>query len=155
MNVEDFMIADVITIRRDEPIAALLKTLVNHKIGGVPVIDDTGRLAGIVSDGDVLRALAPKQQTHFDFYSMVISFEEEKMEEKIAAVLNDSVEKIMTKRNLQVVYPDDDFSVVLKTLSHHHFKKIPVIDDDRHVVGVISRGDVIRFISRQMMEKLD
>ncbi|WKB34821.1 CBS domain-containing protein [Terrilactibacillus sp. S3-3] len=154
MNVEDFMISDVVVIHQDETIGTLLKTLVDHKIGGVPVIDDAGKLVGIVSDGDVLRALAPKQQTHFDFYAMVVSFEEEKTEEKIMAVLKDTVKKIMTKRNLQVVYSDNDFNESLKILSHHHFKKIPVIDDERHVVGVISRGDVIRFINRQVMKKL-
>jgi len=43
---------------------------------------------------------------------------------------------------------------VLSVLSKHNFKKIPVVDKDRKVVGVISRGDVIRYVQKKIIDKL-
>ncbi|HEX7064732.1 MAG TPA: CBS domain-containing protein, partial [Bacillales bacterium] len=122
-----------------------------HKIGGVPVVDDNQRLLGMISDGDVLRAITPRDQTVFDFYTISFVMEKQEVDTSIRRQLDDTVEKIMTRRNLSYVHPDDDFRRVLKILSRHRFKKIPVVNGAERVIGVISRGDVLRYISRQML----
>lgn len=60
MEVKDFMIRDVITVKKETTIRELLKVLAHHRIGGVPVVDAEGKLLGMVSDGDVIRFLQPK-----------------------------------------------------------------------------------------------
>ncbi|TCP28965.1 CBS domain protein [Scopulibacillus darangshiensis] len=152
MKIRDFMIDDVIYVTKDESIRSLLKKLVEYKIGGVPVIDHEQKLIGVVSDGDVLRAITPKEQTIYDFYSLVIRLEKQDLGHKVKELMDDSVDKIMTKRKIHYVYPDDDFEQVLTILSKHHFKKIPVIDRADKIVGVVSRGDVIRHISQQIIK---
>lgn len=151
LEIRDFMIRDVVFVKKDVTLRNLLKILVEHKIGGVPVVDDQHCLLGMVSDGDVLRVLTPREQTLFDFYTMTFVLEEQELDECIKMRLDAPVEKIMTHRNLSYVHPDDDFRQVLKILSRHRFKKIPVINRARRVVGVISRGDVLRHISTQMI----
>ncbi|MFC7392301.1 CBS domain-containing protein [Scopulibacillus cellulosilyticus] len=154
MKVRDFMITDVIYVKKDETVRQLLRKLVTHKIGGVPVLDDEHKLLGMISDGDVVRALANnKQQTTFDFYSMIIRLEKTELKTSVKRKMDWTVDKVMTKRKLYYVNPDDDFEEVLNILSKHHFKKIPVINPAGRVVGVISRGDVIRFISQQITEE--
>lgn len=153
LEIRDFMIRDVVFVTKNESLRNLLKMLVDHKIGGVPVVDDSQCLLGMVSDGDVLRALTPREQTVFDFYTMTFVLDEQQVDECIRAKLDSPVEKIMTRRNLSYVYPYDDFRQVLRILSRHRFKKIPVINQARRVVGVISRGDVLRHISTQMIEE--
>ncbi|MFC4619823.1 CBS domain-containing protein [Camelliibacillus cellulosilyticus] len=152
MKVRDFMIYDVIHVKKDDSVRSLLRKLAQFKIGGVPVVDDNQNLVGMVSDGDVLRAFDPKEQTIFDFYTMVFILNKREVRETVREVIDNTVGQIMTKRKLFYVHPDDEFEQVLKILSRHHFKKIPVINHAGRVVGVISRGDVIRFITQQMTE---
>lgn len=153
MKVKDFMISDVIDVKRNETVETLLKKLVTHKIGGVPVVDDANQLIGMISDGDVLRALAPKEQTTIDFYTVVVRLEKQEISTSVEQMLSSTVDQIMTKRKLYYVQPEDDFEQVLNILTKHHFKKIPVIDQEDKVVGVISRGDVIRYITQQMIKE--
>ncbi|MBM7645752.1 CBS domain-containing protein [Scopulibacillus daqui] len=153
MKVRDLMITDVIYAKKDDTVRELLKKLVKHKIGGVPVLDNEHKLLGMVSDGDVVRAVANnKQQTTFDFYSMIIRLEKTELKTSVKQKMDWPVDKMMTRRKIYYVNPDDNFEEVLNILSKHHFKKIPVINQAGRVVGVISRGDVIRFISQQIIE---
>jgi CBS domain-containing protein len=152
MKVKDFMIKDVITVKENDSLRHLLTELVDHKIGGVPVVDDNGKMVGMVSDGDVLRSLSPqREQTVLDFYMMVFIYQGQESDVSIKQMMDEPVRKIMTKKKIYSVMLDDHFEKVLKVLSHHHFKKVPVVDEDKKVVGVISRGDVIRYISRQIV----
>lgn len=151
LDIRDFMIRDVGFVKKDETLRNLLKILVENKIGGVPVVDDSGCLIGMVSDGDVLRALTPREQTVYDFYTISFVLQEQEVDECIDAKLDWPVGKIMTKRHLHYVNPDDDFKKVLKILSRHRFKKIPVVNGAERVVGVISRGDVLRHIATQII----
>src|SRR5699024_8680189 len=102
------MIRDVIYVESGEPIRELLKKLVSHKIGGVPVLDDDGRSLGMVSNGDVLRAVAPQEATIFNLYTMVFAIEKQEMQESVKAQLDHTVNEIMTQRKLYYVHPDDD-----------------------------------------------
>jgi CBS domain-containing protein len=52
------------------------------------------------------------------------------------------------------VSPDDDMKQVVVILAKHHFKKLPVIDGENRVVGVISRGDAIRNIQNTIINEL-
>lgn len=143
--VEDLMIKDVISVHENDTIESLIKTLIACKIGSVPVLDDQDKLAGFVTDGDILRAVSPKQQTIYDFYTMIAAIEVEVSRDKIKDLLKNKVKEIMKKKNLQTIYVNKDLDAVLKILSHHHFKKLPVIDSERHVVGMISRSNIIRY----------
>ena len=152
MKVEDFMIKDVITVKENDSLRHLLKELVAHKIGGAPVVDDNGKMVGMVSDGDVIRSLTPqREQTIFNLYMMVYIYQGREQDASIKQMMDEPIGKMMAKRKIYSVYPDDHFEQVLKILSHHHFKKVPVVDKDNRVVGVISRGDVIRYISKRIV----
>ena len=54
----------------------------------------------------------------------------------------------MTKRNILSASPDDDFETTIRSISCHHFKKLPVINGAGRVIGVLSRGDIIDSISK-------
>jgi len=145
------MIRDVITVKKETTIRELLKVLVDHKIGGVPVVDGQGKLLGMISDGDVIRFLQPKARTVYDFYITIVVNEREDFNEKLAQSLDLPVEKIMKRRELYTVKPDDDFENALSILAKHHFKKLPVVNPAGRVVGVISRGDIMRQITTKLI----
>lgn len=155
MEIKDFMIADVITASKNMPIKELLELLVSHRIGGVPVVDTEKNLHGMVSDGDVIRYLQPKGRTVYDMFALVLVSEKEDLMQKLDYAIDHKVEKVMSNKEVFTVHPDDNFESALEIFSKHHFKKIPVINDDHKVVGVVSRGDVIRYISTTLTTKAE
>ncbi|WP_099158216.1 CBS domain-containing protein [Virgibacillus ndiopensis] len=151
MKVDEFMITDVVTVTKDMSIKQLLEILVNNKIGGVPVVDDTNKLLGMITDGDVIRYLQPKDRTVYDMFTLILVSEKEDLRHKLKYAIDHRVEKIMRNKEIHSVHPNDDLEIATSIFSKHRFKKIPVVDDNMKVVGVISRGDVIRFISTKLI----
>lgn len=148
------MITDVISIQKETKIKDLLKTFVEHKIGGVPVVDDDNRLIGMISDGDIIRHLQPDGRTIYDAFSMVFIRENVGLKQKVEASIEQHSAEIM-KKNIYTVRPDDEIEEALSILSRYQFKKIPVTDDSGRVVGVISRGDIIRSVYNKAITESD
>ncbi len=63
MKIEEAMTRDVITVSPQTPIHQAAKVMVDHGISGLPVIDDEGRLVGVISDGDRIIRLRPRLKT--------------------------------------------------------------------------------------------
>ncbi|WP_026888988.1 CBS domain-containing protein [Clostridium beijerinckii] len=154
MKVKDFMITDVIVAKKENTIKDVMNTLVVNRIGGVPIVDNQGILVGIVSDGDIIRSINPKVGKMYDMISYMFYVAKEQLEEGIELIKNKNIMSIAKKGDIYCVSPEDTMEKVLSVLSKHNFKKIPVVDKDRKVVGVISRGDVIRYVQKKIIDKL-
>lgn len=148
MQVRDFMITKVFTVKPLNTVKELLDILNSNRIGGVPVVDDKDHLVGMVSDGDVLRYLAPKP---LGIAGLVYIIEDGEIEYVVQEKLDTPVKDIMTKRNLLFVSPDEEFDKTLRLLSRHHFKNLPVVNGAGRVIGVLSRGDIIHNISKKII----
>lgn len=156
IKVRDFMIPKVFTVKPSNTILELLDILNTNRIGGVPVVDDSGNLLGMVSDGDILRYLAPKPWG-LDIVGLIYIIDDGEMENVLQEKLNTPVKEIMTKRNILSVSPDADFEETIRILSRHHFKKLPVVNRAGRVIGVLSRGDIINNIMKKIVsnEKIE
>lgn len=147
MQVRDFMITKVFTVKPTNTIKELLTILNSNRIGGVPVVDEKDNLVGMVSDGDVLRFLTPKR---LGIAGLIYIVEDGEIEEVLQRKLDTLVKEIMTKRNLLFVSPDEDFERTIQLLSMHHYKKLPVVNGAGRVIGVLSRGDIIHTIFKKV-----
>lgn len=147
MKVRDFMITKVFTIKPSNTVKELLTILSQNRIGGVPVVDEKDHLVGMVSDGDVLRYLAPKR---LGIAGLIYIVEDGEIEEVLQKKLDTEVKEIMTKRNVLSVSLDEEFERIIHLLSMHHYKKLPVLNRAGRVVGVISRGDIIHNIFKKV-----
>ncbi len=154
MKVKEFMIKDVISARPNDHIKDVMNTFVDKKIGGLPVVAETGKLCGMVTDGDVLRAIKPRDLQIYDFFAFIMYVEKQELENLLDEVVEIEVSKIAKRNGIVTVSPDDDMEQVMTILAKHHFKKLPVVDKDHRVVGVISRGDVIRNIQTKILKQL-
>lgn len=153
MIVEQLMLKDVVTVRESDTVKTLIKTMIDHKIGGAPVVDDQNQLVGYISDGDLLRGISPKQQTIYDLYSLISAIRVDLSKEKLRDLLNKQVRDLMKKKNLRTVEKDKELDAVLKLLSHYHIKRIPVVDEKRHVIGLVTRSHIIRHIGEQLLNE--
>ena len=152
MEVRDFMIREIITAKPTTTVKELISLLVKHRIGGVPVVDDRGNLVGIITDGDVVRFLSPHKDKIYFAYLITYIEDAQKIEDVLKEKMNTPIEKIMVKKNIKTLAPDDDFETAIRLISRHHFKKIPVLNGAGRVIGIISRGDVIHAIAQMIPE---
>ncbi|OZU90199.1 CBS domain-containing protein [Virgibacillus indicus] len=155
MKIKDFMIKDVISVSKDTTLKELLEKLVANKVGGAPVLGEDSQLLGMISDGDVIRYLQPKGRTVYDMFTVILVNERESLAYKLGHSLDQPVSKIMKRKGIMSVDPDDKIEKALSIFSRYHFKKLPVINKSNQVVGVLSRGDVIKFITNQLIKKTD
>ena len=144
MLVKDFMIQDVYVARPTYTLKQLLQLFIENKIGGVPVVNEYEKLISVVSDGDILRYLAPKDSVYKDYFTYVSVLPGKNLDETVKSKLNDTVSKLLKNNKITTLSPEDHLEEAIKVISQHHFKKIPVVDSENRVVGIISRGDALR-----------
>jgi len=153
MLVRDFMNYNVYTAKPSTTVKELIALFETNRIGGVPVVDDRGNLVGMISDGDIVRYLRPNDQKIYAAYYISFVEDAQKIEDVLAVKMNTPIEKIMVKKNVKTLAPDDDFESAIRMISKHHFKKLPVVNGAGRVVGVISRGDIIHNLSKTISQE--
>ena len=103
-------------------------------------------MIGIVSDGDIIRYLSPKEEFFLDFVYTILVDEGETEQRVVTEKINRTVASMMHQKHLYTVKEDDTFENAIRILSHHHFKQLPVLDLENKVIGLITRGDIIKNI---------
>lgn len=151
MKVRDFMIHDVKTLKPSNTVKELLMVLVTNKIGGAPVTDDVGKLVGFISDGDVLRFLAPKPKNLFGLYHLVYLDEDAKIEDNLEENLQTPISEMMESKNIVAVTPETALEKTARILSQNKYKTLPVVNGAGRVVGILSRGDLLYHISKKII----
>lgn len=143
MFIRDFMTPNPITVRLETPVEDIANLLLVHRINGVPVIDDDGRLLGIVTAEDLIRRgaderLEPRESLWKEnFWVSFLSPEgaqRGKAEGRPAA-------EVMTAE-VHRVEPDMHLSVAARLMVDHHLTSLPVVEAGK-VIGVISRIDLL------------
>lgn len=136
MLVRELMTADPITTRASRSVKAALQLLDDNDITSLPVVDEDGRILGVVSEVDLLRDLiTPDARLH-----VMRTIEEPPPPFTF-------VEDVMTTSAL-TVKPGDDLVEAINLVTTKGVKCLPVVDDEDRVVGVISRRDVVRVLAR-------
>jgi len=154
MKVKEFMIRDVVKGHPNDSVKDIMKILVENKIGGLPICSEDGKLIGMVSDGDILRAIKPIDH-QFYHYLLYMAFDEgQDLGTRLENLAKTEIINIANTRGIISVTEDDEMEKAVALLAEHHFKKLPVIDRNRHIVGVISRGDVIRKIQSSIINSI-
>lgn len=151
MKVKEFMIRDVVKAHPNDRVRDVMQVLVDRKIGGVPICSEDGKLIGMVSDGDILRAIKPIEHRFYNYLVYMAFDEGQDMGTRLGNLAETEIINIAKTRDIICVSEDDDMEKAVALLSEHHFKKLPVIDRNRHIVGVISRGDIIRKIQTSII----
>jgi CBS domain-containing protein len=127
------MTTAVVSIRRSESIDQAFNLLLRHRISGLPVTDEEGRLQGVISEHDLLSLITEPDAP------------------------NTRVDEYWTDQPVWV-QPDDLLEDIVDYFLTRHFRRLPVVDDDGRLVGVVSRRDLMRHIrevrSRAQIEQL-
>ena len=140
----DIMTTDLITVTPDMNIPRAAKILFDNRINGAPVVDDSGRLKGMLCQSDLItqqkKLPIPTVFTFLDSVIRLTSMKQiEKQVRKIAAL---TVSEAMTPKPV-TVRPDTRLETVADLMVNNKFHTLPVVEDSR-LVGIIGKQDVLR-----------
>jgi CBS domain-containing protein len=120
----------VVTVGPHDSIRSALLLLAQHNIGALVVVEGQGTLVGIVSERDIVRALA-----------------------RTEAILVQPVDVIMT-REVVIGTPQDDLVAVSITMTERRIRHLPVVESGR-LVGIVSIGDIVKAQRDQYQGEVD
>jgi predicted transcriptional regulator len=112
--------------------------MVGSGVSGLPVIDESGALVGIITEADFLEREADRSQRRL--LSAMI-------EEGGPIVDAETVGEVMT-RDPVIIFPEASVTEAARVMAHHHVKRLPVVDSSGALVGIISRADVVAVFTR-------
>jgi CBS domain-containing protein len=144
LKVKDIMTTEIITVSPETEIVQATKLLLENRINGVPVLDETGRLVGILCQSDLIaqqqKLPIPSFFTLLDGLIPLVSEKQiDKQVRKIAAV---TVAEAMTP-NPVTVHPDTNIEEVAALMVDRNFHTIPVVDEGE-LVGIVGKEDILR-----------
>ncbi|MEJ2009698.1 MAG: CBS domain-containing protein [Acidobacteriota bacterium] len=148
MYVRQIMLTPVITVHEECSLEEAAKTMLEHHIGGLPVVDDRGELCGIVTESDFV---AKEKGIPFSIYRFPQMFGEwmprEHVELIYEAARSRAVRDIMSQ-NVITVTEVDTLETVLDKMLKCGLHRLPVVRDKKPV-GIVTRHDLLRLMLRQ------
>ncbi len=148
--VRDVMTRDVATLRAEQSIADAADNMASHNYGAMPVVDDAGRVVGLLRDSDFVVSEA---RVHVPTFlnilgaSIPLPGEMSHVEEELHKVAGSTVGEVM-EADPPTAAPDDTLEDIATQMHDREISHLPVVEGDRRLVGIVARGDIVRFIAR-------
>ena len=120
MKVRDLMTSDVRACRAETNLAEAGRDMWEGDCGALPVVSDEGRVIGMITDRDICIALATRGGSA----------------DRIAV-------REVAQGHAYTCLPDDDATAALQTMKAHKIRRLPVVDAEGHVRGILSLNDVV------------
>lgn len=150
MQARDLMTTDVVTVKPDTPVADIARLLIERNISAAPVVDDGGRVLGMVSEGDLLvRPEIGTERPRAWWLSLLTSSEDEARD--YVKTHGRRAEHVMT-RDVVTVSEDASIGSIARLLEQKRIKRVPVVKDGK-LVGIVSRADILRALAARGAEQ--
>jgi len=147
MKVADVMVTGVLSVGPDASVREVASMMLERRISGIPVVDERGRILGVVSEGDLIRR--PEIETDNAPAGWLHAFlsDEERAREFVKSH-GRKVREVMTQPAICVA-ADTPLGVVVSLMERHRVKRLPVVENGR-LVGLVTRADLLRaLVTRQ------
>lgn len=140
MNVEQIMTHPVITVTPETTIAETARLMLQHRISGLPVIDDSNAVVGIVTEGDLLRrAETGTERRHRRWIELLIG--PGRLADEYVSTHARKVGEAMTT-DVATIGPQASLQEVVQAMELRRVKRLPVVDGGK-LVGIVSRADLV------------
>lgn len=145
-TVAEVMTPNPILAKPDMPLKEAIKILAEQRISGLPVVNEAGKLIGIVSETDILwqesGITPPPYITILD--SVIYLENPSRYEKELHKALGQTVEEVMTQGPVATITPDKSLSEAARLLNEKRVHQLPVLDESAQVIGILTCGDIIR-----------
>jgi CBS domain-containing protein len=147
MRVRDLMTTDVLTVRTTTSLKDAAALLAEHRISGLPVVDDDRCVVGVLSEGDILfKESGPPDRS--SFVQRLLAVPPAGFDLKLAAR---TVGEAMSAPAL-TIGPRRSVAEAATTMIEEGIKRLPVVDDERRLIGIVTRADLVRAFVRSDAE---
>lgn len=145
MKVKDVMTAEVVTIGPDTAFKDLLDRMVRADVNSIPVVDDNGRLLGIVTEADLISKEAYGTVRHRSL-ALLADIVGGGDHHWVAKARGSTAKEVMTP-NLVACTPGEDLRLAARRMLQHRVKCMPVLESGV-LVGIVSRHDILSVFDR-------
>ena len=142
MNVSEVMTTEVATVRSDASLAEAARIMIKHRISGLPVVDASGRLVGVITEGDFLRRTDRDRPR---WISVLLSDADAKITAK--QLHERRVEEAMSRNPISVGV-EASVEEIVQLMERQGIKRIPVVADGK-VIGIVSRANLLLAATRR------
>ncbi|MFH1381141.1 MAG: CBS domain-containing protein [Candidatus Omnitrophota bacterium] len=153
MKIRDVMTTDVIKVTPSTGIRKIYEIFCANNIGGVPVVDNTGKIIGIVTKTELLTALIP------DYFDMIGDFlfidDLGALEEQLESIpsLDLFIAEDLMVTDVITINQNASLMKAPVLMNKFNVRRLPVVDEDKKLVGLITRMDVCRALFSENGEK--
>lgn len=145
----EIMSRDVITVKKDTDIHEAGRLLIRHKISGMPVVDDDNHVIGMITEADLLTmAGIPKGHVFNDVvmkYVLGKPTPHHREGKKVADVMS---------AHVITAHPETSAKEIASILDKKRIKRVPVVDNENRLLGIVSRGDIVRVFCEESEKKI-
>lgn len=141
MRARDLMTTSLVTIPPDAPVEAVARVLSDRGISGAPVVDSSGKLLGMVTEGDLMRRLAAVEDRPQSWIAGLFKSAEEQAA-RYARTHGRKARDVMTT-DLVTVDEDTPIEHIARIIEEKNIRRVPVVRDGK-LLGVVSRADLLR-----------
>jgi len=157
MKVSDIMTKEVISVRLSDKVVDVAEIIHEKRLNGVPVVEN-GKVLGMITEAD----LVSRGPSSFHIPSLIKVFHDLKLENYIhwktdgdfKPIFKANAESIMNSEYV-FVGPETEITELIKMFQEKHVNPIPVIDNEKNILGIVSLSDIIKLISRFREAEID
>lgn len=146
----DLMTKDVKRIAADKPVADVADTLLKHRLSALPVVDATGHLLGIVSEGDLVRCSRRERAANRSWWLELLTPAKVAASEYLGD--EDRTARDVMSRDVLVAGEKESLSELITLLAKSRIKRVPIVTNGR-LVGIVSRVDILRHLAEKVARK--
>jgi CBS domain-containing protein len=145
MNARDVMVSPVITVKPSATVKEVAQLLLKHHISALPVVDDAGKVVGIVSEGDLIRRADLNTDKQRPRWLAALFADEETLAAEYVKTHGRKVSDVMTKW-VVAASPDMSLRDIATRLEKHGIKRVPVVHNGA-LLGIVSRSNLIQALA--------
>lgn len=149
-TVADVMTPDPFVVQPKTPLREAIRILAEKRISGMPVVDEAGKLVGVVSETDLMW-----QETGVDpppyimlLDSVIYLRNPARYEKDVHKALGQTVGELMSDKPT-TVKPNQPLREAARLMHEKRVRRLPVVDDKVQVVGILTRGDIVRTMAAE------
>jgi len=144
MHAKDVMTPSVLSTAPDASISDAARLMLQNRISGLPVIDGSGKLVGIITEGDFLRrseiGTQRRRPRWIEFF-----IGPGRLADEYSRSSGRTVSDVMT-HDVHAVAPDAPLEQIVREMERHRIKRVPVVDGGK-VVGIVTRANLLRALA--------
>src|SRR5690625_2619095 len=147
MLVKDIMTKEVVTVKEEDTVETCAKMMSTHNLSGIPVVDSSGYMKGIITEGDLIKRKAKvPTPAYLEFLGGIIYLDNpNKFFDEVKKSMGLFVKEVMTE-DIITVMSHDTIEEAVNLLVNKKIKRLPVVNDDGKLVGIVSRRDIMEYI---------